>query len=785
MSKVTILSKPNRIVIASKGVQGPPGPEGPEGIQGEKGDTGDVTPEALAARDAAVDAADAASQSADAAAASSSVAVGSATTASAKSDEAAASADLAEQARLLGATIGFATKADMDASLAHPDGTLALVTNDPDPANSVTYRKTGASGSGSWVQSADRVSGLEGRVGAVETSAATAKAGADALLGVAQTMGYAGALAVSTNGSAGTYAMATPLAQNGRGIRYRYRSNVVGTLWLQILDRSGDTFTVAKERQIAVSATGEQAAEVLDLTYTAGQYLGVRVSATGVLAVVAGVDPDGGWYYTNAQVPQGGSFVDASATTTTRINHGVELMQQSVTADRFEPVEQATAALSASVPPLEVSAAMLTGPQQVIGYEGALPAGAPNGSGGTYSFMKPIASSGRGIRYRYLANVAGTVRVQLQSKAGDTVTVLEERPVVIAGPGEGVAEFPGWEYTAGQFMGVRISAAGVLAAQGAVDPDGGWLYTNAQIAAGGSFVDAEASTTVRVAHSIELREQVVTGPRFLALEAAVDEADPPGDAVAFHVHLVLGESHAAGATTTLSAIEVPVGRGYSYRKATESLAQLKDPTGNTATSAGPPGRGSMFPAFGAQVLKQTGNKVGAIIVNCGVGGTTAGTHWGASGSSWLAAVDDWGNALAAIRAAGLIVSGVSVSIILGSNDAAAGTTPADFKTQMLSLIARARTLVDAGARVPVVLMETGPYNDGTYASQVAAIQQVQAEIVRDEPDVFLGYSARYAVARGQMIDAVHMNQQFNDDCGAALAAAAGPHGVGHRPFGLL
>ena len=27
MSKVTILSKPNRIVIASKGVQGPPGPE--------------------------------------------------------------------------------------------------------------------------------------------------------------------------------------------------------------------------------------------------------------------------------------------------------------------------------------------------------------------------------------------------------------------------------------------------------------------------------------------------------------------------------------------------------------------------------------------------------------------------------------------------------------------------------------------------------------------------------------------------------------------------------------
>ena len=69
MSKVTILSKPNRIVIASKGVQGSPGPEGPpstvpgpqgpqgpQGIQGpqgeqgipgpkgDKGDRGDVGP---------------------------------------------------------------------------------------------------------------------------------------------------------------------------------------------------------------------------------------------------------------------------------------------------------------------------------------------------------------------------------------------------------------------------------------------------------------------------------------------------------------------------------------------------------------------------------------------------------------------------------------------------------------------------------------------------------------------------------------------------------------------
>lgn len=57
--------------------------------------------------------------------------------------------------------LGFATKAAMDADLAHDAGTLALVTNDPTPANNGTYRKSGASGSGSWVQSADRVTGLE------------------------------------------------------------------------------------------------------------------------------------------------------------------------------------------------------------------------------------------------------------------------------------------------------------------------------------------------------------------------------------------------------------------------------------------------------------------------------------------------------------------------------------------------------------------------------------------------------------------------------------------------
>src|SRR5690606_37815 len=67
-------------------------------------------------------------------------------------------------------TIGFATKADMDADLAHDAGTLALVTNDDvdSAANNGTYRKIGGIGTGSWAKSADRVTALEGEVAGIK-----------------------------------------------------------------------------------------------------------------------------------------------------------------------------------------------------------------------------------------------------------------------------------------------------------------------------------------------------------------------------------------------------------------------------------------------------------------------------------------------------------------------------------------------------------------------------------------------------------------------------------------
>ncbi|MBO9717529.1 MAG: hypothetical protein J7507_12155 [Pseudoxanthomonas sp.] len=66
--------------------------------------------------------------------------------------------------------IGYATKAAMDADLAHPEGTLALVTNDATSTNNGTYRKTGASGSGSWVLSADRMTTVNSDIAASRLS---------------------------------------------------------------------------------------------------------------------------------------------------------------------------------------------------------------------------------------------------------------------------------------------------------------------------------------------------------------------------------------------------------------------------------------------------------------------------------------------------------------------------------------------------------------------------------------------------------------------------------------
>jgi len=114
-----------------------------------------------------------------AAAASATAAAGSASTASTGATNATSAKTAAETARdaaiaaaagvSAGGVVGKATKALLDADLAHPADTVGYVTNDSTAANNGLYRKTGASGAGSWVASSfDRVAVVEGRTTALE-----------------------------------------------------------------------------------------------------------------------------------------------------------------------------------------------------------------------------------------------------------------------------------------------------------------------------------------------------------------------------------------------------------------------------------------------------------------------------------------------------------------------------------------------------------------------------------------------------------------------------------------
>lgn len=418
----------------------------------------------------------------------------------------------------------------------------------------------------------------------------------------------------------------------------------------------------------------------------------------------------------------------------------------------------------------------LNGVYETRGFLDQLPNGS-NASFGTYTFAKPLYRSGQGIRYYYKSLVGGTIYVQVSSKTGDVITVVSEVAVQVD-VGEGSVELPDLSYMSGQYIGVRCSPSGALAAIAGLDPDGGWWFTTAAIAEGQSYTDSTLTTTTRIVHRFDLIEQVVTAGNFNELNNEVNNIKGRDVAETFNLHFVVGESHAAGVPTTLSAVDIPNGNGFCYRRATNSLGHLQDPTGNSATAIAGSGRGTMFPSFGHQILRQSSNLQGAIVVNSANGGTTAVGQWASGGTSWLQAVQDYNNSLAEIESAGLIVSGKSISIILGSNDAAAGTTKSSFKAAMLDLIARTRALFGAGDKIPVTLMQTGYFADGSYPTEVGYIQDAQSEIVKENANVYMGYTAKFALQRGQMIDNVHMNQNYNDACGASLAIPSFVHGSG-------
>jgi len=129
----------------------------------------------VASASGAATSATSASGSATTATAAATAASGSATAAGISATAAATSATAATSlvAGLSSGAIGYATLALMNADLAHPAGTLALVTADATSTNNIFYTKSGASGTGSWTAAS---ASLLNSILATQTAAAPALA---------------------------------------------------------------------------------------------------------------------------------------------------------------------------------------------------------------------------------------------------------------------------------------------------------------------------------------------------------------------------------------------------------------------------------------------------------------------------------------------------------------------------------------------------------------------------------------------------------------------------------
>lgn len=120
------------------------------------------------------------------------------------------------------ATVAKATKALLNADLAHADGTIALVYGDPTPSNNDIYAKTGASGSGSWSATGILAASSSAYASAAANSAAAAAASASAIVDMVSLGSYTNLLhglsPTITNITDGTAVSAT-LTETADGLK--------------------------------------------------------------------------------------------------------------------------------------------------------------------------------------------------------------------------------------------------------------------------------------------------------------------------------------------------------------------------------------------------------------------------------------------------------------------------------------------------------------------------------------------------------------------------------------
>lgn len=649
------------------------------------------------------------------------------------------------------------TKALLDADLAHGAGSTAIVYADGTDANNDLYVKSGASGTGSWTNTGALHSIMEGLNAPYLTNFDAVLAEfterANSLFQVQQSVGYPDVIPDGTGDVAGTYALSTPIDQRGDGVVLGIFSAGTGTVYAQIASVAGSTKSVVREAAIAVTP-GYAEYTVADLPHEAGQFFGFRSVAGLVRFSVA--DPGYGyWSSGGTQVSTGGTYSgDEAGGVTFHI--------------RFNSVKDY--AKGANAAEIDSLARQVSNPdfnQVVIGRAAGstLVDGVPAGT--SYYVFEAVAPIDVVMHtFRIYGEAAGEVELSSWEGPDDDIEQVERLRVTIV-PGLNVIPVR-LVLRRGGRLGIRARTGNFSLTSPTAQP------TPFRSISGTSGALGDLNSSIRFELIAEFVPYTLT-ERIERLEAG--DYDNPTEA--FHAVWMLGESHVAGRATDFD-LSVAQGRGYNYRRADTSLGQLADPTGNDDTATGAPVRGSYGPSIGKGMLDQTGGSVGALIINSAEGGTKAGAEWATAGAAWVQAKADWDAAMAEAEA--LPLSGLSIVLNIGSNDVTAGTAKATYKAAMIDLIARAKAYVGAGSSVPVLLVMTGPFPDGSGASGVADMQAAQAEITREVAGVYMASSApRFAADRGWFYDNPHFTQALNDIVGPAIATVALARGSGLMP----
>lgn len=605
-----------------------------------------------------------------------------------------------------------------------------------------------------WVKQSD-ASGMQDQIDAITADVAATKY---KYVEILQAIGSPDAdlVASGSSASSATYVFATTLTTDGTSMRHTCYANGPGTIAIKIATKSGDDFTITQSVDVAVTAGFN--VNIIDITYSEGDSVGVY-APTGVLAITAGTDPSAGGYYSagGANVAVSGSFTDASASNI--IFH-----------QRFEPVSVTDTGVS-----LRAATARILANEQALGTSAAsdIEVGRPVGdtlvtgsSAGSsyYVFQEPATVDSIINTFSIYATADGVI--ELSAWADATLQRVVYLPVTT-----GLNEFTdvGLVVKQGETLALRRNTAGIAfntASGGDETP-----YKSATVPTGplGGLVSTHRFefTAVMEEHGVSQRMTAREGRDTLLF----NRTDT------FHLVWMLGESHVAGRGTQLSYLTVPAGRGYCYRRAAGDMEHLEDPTGNDATAVDSTGKGSMGPAIGRAMLDMSFGAVGAAIVNSGEGGTRIGTNWATAGGSWTQAQADLADAISDMDALDKALTGATILIEIGSNDASSATAKATFKAGVIDLISRART--ELGSKVPVVLIPTGPFADGSSASAVADIQAAQHEIAEEEAGVYLATAAtEYLAENSWFLDNVHRTQEANDRIGAAVGATAMSVGAG-------